>query len=82
MRAPNAPNMTLRSMVLAVLWRPVCRRVESSAAQPGGSDERVAIKAGKLLDVRTGKYRSQVFVGVEHGRITALSNAAPEGARH
>jgi imidazolonepropionase-like amidohydrolase len=81
LRAPHQKLMTVRAMLMAVLMAACVPLIAPHAAQPGGSDERMAIKAGKLLDVRTGKYRSQVFVVVEHGRITALSNAAPEGVR-
>ena len=41
----------------------------------------VAIKAGRLLDVRTGQYRRDVYITVEQGRITALGASAPAGAR-
>ncbi len=68
-------------MGLAVLMTACASLAGARVAQPAGSDERVAIKAGKLLDVRTGKYRSQVYIVVEHGRIAALSNSAPDGAR-
>jgi imidazolonepropionase-like amidohydrolase len=40
----------------------------------------IAIKAGRLLDVRTGQYRSDVYITVEQGRITALGASAPAGA--
>ena len=41
---------------------------------------RVAIRAGRLLDVRTGEYRRDVYITVEQGRITALGANAPAGA--
>ncbi len=44
-------------------------------------DSVIAIKAGRLLDVRTGQYRRDVYITVEHGRITALGASAPAGAR-
>jgi imidazolonepropionase-like amidohydrolase len=48
------------------------------SALPSGT---IAIKAGRLLDVRTGQYRRDVYISVEHGRITALGASAPAGAR-
>lgn len=41
----------------------------------------VAIKAGRLLDVRTGQYRRNAYVIVDNGRISAVSDSAPSGAR-
>jgi imidazolonepropionase-like amidohydrolase len=41
----------------------------------------VAIRAGRLLDVRTGQYRRDVYIMVKQGRITALGASAPAGAR-
>jgi imidazolonepropionase-like amidohydrolase len=41
----------------------------------------IAIKAGRLLDVRTGQYRRDVYITVEQGRITSLGASAPAGAR-
>ncbi|HEV7432953.1 MAG TPA: amidohydrolase family protein [Steroidobacteraceae bacterium] len=73
--------MTVRAVLLMVLMVAGMPLAATYAAQPGGSDERVALKAGKLLDVRTGKYRSQVYIVVDHGRIAALSDAAPAGVR-
>ena len=46
--------------------------------RPNGT---IAIKAGRLLDVRTGQYRRDVYISVEQGRITALGASAPAGAR-
>ncbi len=40
---------------------------------------RAAIKAGKLLDVRTGRYVSNVFIMVEGERIVSTGTAAPAG---
>jgi len=48
------------------------------SAQPAGP---IAIKAGRLLDVRTGQYRRDVYISVEKGRITAVAQSAPPGAR-
>jgi len=41
----------------------------------------IAIKAGRLLDVRTGQYRRNAYIIVEQGRISAVRDGAPVGAR-
>jgi imidazolonepropionase-like amidohydrolase len=50
---------------------------------PKGGDkkppQRVAIRAGKLLDVRTGNYATNVFILVEGDRIVSIGAAAPAG---
>ncbi len=62
----------------------VCSR--ALAQQPSSADQasskapsRVVIKAGKLLDVRTGKMTTDVYVLVENDRIATVGNAAPAG---
>lgn len=40
---------------------------------------RVAIHAGRVLDTRTGKYATDVFIVVEGDRIASVGAAAPEG---
>ncbi len=40
---------------------------------------RVAIKAGRLLDVRSGTIATNVFILVENDRIASISGAAPAG---
>jgi imidazolonepropionase-like amidohydrolase len=40
---------------------------------------RVAIHAGKLLDVRTGNYAENVFIVVEGDRIVSVGSSAPTG---
>jgi imidazolonepropionase-like amidohydrolase len=47
----------------------------SSAQQPARS--RVAIRAGRLLDVRTGNYAANVFIVVEGDRIASVDSSAP-----
>ncbi|PYS98092.1 MAG: Xaa-Pro dipeptidase, partial [Acidobacteria bacterium] len=39
----------------------------------------MAIKAGRLLDVRSGKIRTNVFILVEKDRIVSLNDSAPGG---
>lgn len=73
--------MTVRATLLAALVAACVPWVAVYAAPAGASDERMAIKAGKVLDVRTGKYQSQLYIVIEHGRIAALSTTPPEGIR-
>jgi imidazolonepropionase-like amidohydrolase len=40
---------------------------------------RVAIRAGRLLDVRTGNYATNVFILIEGDRIASVGPAAPAG---
>jgi imidazolonepropionase-like amidohydrolase len=51
------------------------------APAPTAAATAVVIKAGRLLDVRTGQYRRDVYITIEHGRISALGASAPAGAR-
>lgn len=74
--SPGVAGLVLAIAVLLLgSALPVARAAEAAA-----DSDRVAIKAGKLLDVRTGKYRSQVYVVVAGGRIEALTDTAPSGA--
>ena len=55
---------------------------QSSAAQTPAAAKpvtRLAIHAGRLLDVRTGQYQSNVYIVVEDDRITAVGASAPTG---
>src|SRR5438105_57429 len=40
----------------------------------------IAIKAGKLLDVRTGNLKTNVFINIRNDRIVSVSNLPSEGA--
>src|SRR5690242_21199409 len=48
-----------------------------AAARPAA---RIAIRAGRLLDVRTGNYASNVYILVEGDRIASVGATAPAGA--
>src|SRR4029077_7110861 len=55
---------------------------QSSAAQTPAATKpvtRLAIHAGRLLDVRTGQYQTNVYIVVEDDRITAVGASAPTG---
>jgi imidazolonepropionase-like amidohydrolase len=41
--------------------------------------DRIVIKAGQLIDVKTGKVSHNVFITVEQGKITGVSNSQPSG---
>ena len=49
------------------------------AQSPSPSPSPVAIKAGRLLDVKTGKVATNVFILVENHRITKVGAEAPAG---
>src|SRR5581483_2676565 len=40
---------------------------------------RVAIKAGRLLDIRSGKIRTNVVIVIENDRIVSLTDSVPAG---
>lgn len=48
---------------------------------PSPSPSLIAIKAGRLLDVKTGKIANNVFISIENHRIKSVSAEAPEGVR-
>lgn len=41
--------------------------------------QRVAIRAGRMLDVRSGNYSTNIFIFVENDRIASVGPAAPAG---
>lgn len=49
------------------------------AAAPARPATRTAILAGRLLDVRTGEYASNVYIVVRNDRIESIGSAAPAG---
>jgi imidazolonepropionase-like amidohydrolase len=62
----------------------VCLAALASAQQPPQTQEkpqprRVAVRAGSLLDVRTGKATPDVTILIEGDRITSVGGAIPEG---
>lgn len=54
---------------------------QTSSPTPSPTPEPVAIKAGRLLDVKTGKIATNVFISVENHRIKSVSSEAPAGVR-
>ena len=53
----------------------------SPTPTPSPTPAPVAIKAGRLLDVKTGKIANNVFILIENHRIKSIANAAPAGVR-
>ena len=53
----------------------------SPSPTPSPTPAPVAIKAGRLLDVKTGKIANNVFILIENHRIKSITNSAPEGVR-
>ena len=54
-------------------------RSATAAAPEQATKTHVAIHAGRLLDVRTGNYATNIFIVVEGDRITGVHPAAPPG---
>ena len=52
----------------------------SAQSRPSSETSRVAIRAGRLLDVRTGKTAVNVFILIESDRIVSIGESAPPGA--
>ncbi len=52
---------------------------QPSAGGPGAQPARVVIKAGRLLDVRTGKITPDVVIVVEGDRIASVGGTVPSG---
>ena len=48
---------------------------------PTPSPSPIAIKAGRLLDVKTGKISNNVYISIENHRIKSVSAEAPAGVR-
>ena len=48
---------------------------------PTPSPSPIAIKAGRLLDVKTGKVANNVYISIENRRIKSVSAEAPSGVR-
>ena len=53
----------------------------TATVTPSPTPEPVAIKAGRLLDVKTGKIANNVFISIENHRIKSVGSEAPAGVR-
>ena len=54
-------------------------QTSSPSPSPSPTPSPVAIKAGRLLDVKTGKIANNVFITIENHRIKNIGNEAPAG---
>jgi imidazolonepropionase-like amidohydrolase len=71
-------SYSLRTAILClVLSRGLAQ--SSAAPAPTSPSPRVAIHAGRLLNVRTGQYRNDVYILIEGERIAGLSASATTG---
>jgi imidazolonepropionase-like amidohydrolase len=70
-RGRNEMKTWLRLIVLIFMSTALC----AGQAKPNSPTE-VAIRAGKVLDVRTGTYASDQIIWIEGDRIKAIGNAA------
>ena len=68
-----------KHILCALLSLAICACVVAQQPQSNPAPARVAIKAGSLLDVRSGKIRTNVFILVEKDRIVSLNDSAPGG---
>jgi len=68
----------LKSLLILALIFAVCTTAFSQ--QPTVKPPvRVAIKAGRLLNVRTGEYSTNVYILIENDRIVSVGDQAPAG---
>jgi imidazolonepropionase-like amidohydrolase len=54
---------------------------QTPSPSPSPTPAPVAIKAGRLLDVKTGKVATNVFISIDNHRIKSIGNKAPAGVR-
>jgi imidazolonepropionase-like amidohydrolase len=75
--------MVASALVSMLAIAPMIAAPADAPLQPPSAlpDSAIAIKAGRLLDVRTGQYRRDVYITIDHQHITAIGTTAPAGAR-
>ena len=71
----------IRLLLLLVSLRAASSIAQNSTPTPSPTPEPVVIKAGRLLDVRTGKIANNVFISIENHRIKSVGSEAPAGVR-
>lgn len=54
---------------------------QTPSPSPSASPSPIAIRAGRLLDVKTGKIQKDVFILIENHRIKSIGSEAPAGVR-
>ena len=72
----NQRKQTYISLILLLL---TYVGVPAQQPQLAPASARIAIKAGRLLDVRTGKVATNVFIIIEKDKIMSLGSSAPAG---
>lgn len=55
--------------------------LDAQTPSPSPSPSPIAIRAGRLLDVKTGKIQKDVFILIENHRIKSIGSEAPAGVR-
>lgn len=60
---------------------PLDAQTPSPSPSPSASPSPIAIRAGRLLDVKTGKIQKDVFILIENHRIKSIGSEAPAGVR-
>src|SRR6478672_2547648 len=60
---------------------PLDAQTPSPSPSPSASPSPIAIKAGRLLDVKTGKIDKDVFILIQNHRIKSIGSEAPAGVR-
>src|SRR5215470_4487944 len=78
-------KLFLRSLVvgLSLLWFDllVFSHALAQTPSPSPAPQAVALKAGHVLDVRTGKVTSDVYITIENHRIKSIGATQPEGVQ-
>jgi imidazolonepropionase-like amidohydrolase len=70
------------AVALAISLLPItASHAQTSSPSPSPTPAPVAIKAGRLLDVKTGKVATNVFISIDNHRIKSIGNEAPAGVR-
>ena len=60
---------------------PLDAQTPSPSPSPSASPSPIAIRAGRLLDVKTGKIQKDVFILIENHRIKSIGSEAPAGVQ-
>ena len=60
---------------------PLEAQTPSPSPSPSASPSPIAIRAGRLLDVKTGKIQKDVFILIENHRIKSIGSEAPAGVQ-
>ena len=71
----------IRLLLLLMSLKAASSIAQNSTPTPSPTPEPVVIKAGHLLDVRTGKIADNVFISIENHRIKSVGSEAPAGVR-